>query len=241
MGTNVCSPDNTRSDPITCAIVIPIWGPPELTDKCLEYLERNTSDYQLILVDNTGQYNVKTSKNLHAVFRNSENQGFAKGCNQGARSATTDVVVFLNCDTEPQFDWLAELMAAFDDPAVMLVGPKLVYPDGRIQCAGIRVWAGPGGAGGENRQDDHATEDVEGLTGACVAIRRDAFAQLEGFDEDFWCGYEDVDLCLKAQAANMRMRYVASSLVMHHESATGPERWTKAVQNTQLLNDKWAH
>lgn len=190
----------------------------------------------MALVDNTNTYNPPT--NVHAIFRNTENLGFAKGSNQGARRVTTPYVLFLNCDCEPQPGWLEPLLAAFDDPGVMLVGPRLIYPAGNIQCAGIRIWSGPN-AGGQNRQDDHPTEDVEGLTGACVMMLKTTFDALGAWDERFWHGNEDVHMMLVAREKGYRCRYISESVVVHHESATGAERWSKTYENIALLSELW--
>jgi GT2 family glycosyltransferase len=197
----------------------------------------------LILVDNTGSYNVPTCKNLHAVFRNETNIGYAAANNQGAKAATTDVLLLLNCDAIPdRLDWLSELMTAFDDPDVAAAGPKLVHPDGSVQTTGIRTWHGNGSAGGEERKDEHPTEDVDGVTGACMAIRKTVFDSVGGLCDLYWQGYEDVDLCLTLREAGHRIRYVSSSVVKHWESATDPVlRWAHAGENVTLMNQRWGN
>jgi GT2 family glycosyltransferase len=132
-------------------------------------------------------------------------------------------------------------MTAFDDPDVAMAGPKIVHPAGDIQTTGIRLWHGGGSAGGEERKDEHPTEDVDGVTGACMAIRRSVFEALGGFDTEFRNGYDDVDLCLSVRATGLRIRYVAESVITHHESASGPERWTWVHDNIALMNAKWGN
>lgn len=222
------------------SIVIPIWGDPKYTDSCLTSLVRTASDYELILVDNTNGYDVKTPNGLHAIFRNPENLGFAKGCNQGAAAATGEVLCFLNCDTEGTFDWLVTLLEAFDDPNVAMAGPRIEHFDGTLQTAGIRTWHGNGSAGGEEIKDELPTRDVDGVTGACMAIRRDVFKSLGGFDEAFVNGYEDVALCLSVREAGHRIRYVNKSVIKHWESVS-PGRWTHALQNVATMNTKWGN
>lgn len=222
------------------SIIIPVWGDPKYTDSCLSTLAISASDYELIIVDNSGCYDIKTSKNLHAVFRNPENLGFASGSNQGAASATGEVLVFLNNDTEPQFDWLVTLLEAFDDSGVAIAGPRIEHFDGTLQTSGIVTWHGNGSAGGQEIKDDLPTRDVDGVTGACLAIRRDVFNALGQFDTDFINGYEDVALCLSAREAGHRIRYVNESVVKHHESVS-PGRWDYATQNVNTMNVKWGN
>jgi len=205
----------------------------------LAAVEANTDgDYELILVDNGTGYEVDDPH--VTVLRNEENQGFARGSNMGALAARGNIVVMLNVDTEPQPGWIVPLLLAFEDPQVAVAGPRLIYPDGRLQCAGIRTWHGGGNAGGENRRDEHpSNSDEDGVTGACLAVRTAVFSELGGFDEQYWNGYEDVDLCLRVKEAGHKIAYVAESVVVHHESATGPERWSRTHDNVARMNACW--
>ena len=195
--------------------------------------------YEIALVDNgTGHYIEDRPERI--IIRNSKNTGFARASNAGAAATSAPILVMLNVDAKPQQGWIEPLLDVFDDPNVAMAGPKLIYPDGRTQCAGIRTWHGGGNAGGENRHDDHASNsDEDGVTGACMAIRRSVFDALGGFDTAYWNGYEDVDLCLAVKEAGHRIAYVAESIVVHHESVSGSERWRAAHQNVALMNEKW--
>lgn len=72
-----------------------------------------------------------------------------------------------------------------------------------------------------------------------MAVHRNCWDQLGGFDESFWNGYEDVDLCIRASRGGWSIRYEPDAVVTHHESASGPERWSRVRENIALLNDKW--
>lgn len=241
---DVSDSDNIRSNSkphLTASIIVPIWGDPRYTNSCIASLNKTNGNYELMLVDNTGHYDVPAVRNLHALFRNDENLGYADGNNQGAKAATGDVLVFLNCDTEVRFDWLQNLLAAFDDQDVMIAGPRIIHPDGQLQTAGVVVWHGNGQAGGCEIKDDLPTRDVDCVTGACLAIRRSAFDAIGGWNDLYRMGYEDVELCLTARELGFRIRYVREALVVHHESATGPERWVFAHENVALMNERWGN
>ena len=198
------------------------------------------SDYSVVLVDNTNNYDIKTTHNLEAVYRNPENLGFARGCNQGAKGLKSDILLFLNNDTIGTMDWLSNLLTAFDDNDVVMCGPRIVHPDGTLQTSGgIRTWHGHGSAGGEELKEDGPTRDVDGVTGACMAIRRGTFERFYGFDEKFRNGWEDVDLCLQVREAGLRIRYVSESQIVHHESASGPARWQFVHENIAYMQTKW--
>ena len=216
-----------------------MFGDPGYTDRCLESLVWSCSDYSLVLVDNSGSYS--TAHRTDTFYRPESNIGFAAGCNLGASECKTDVLLFLNNDTLGTNDWLANLMSAFDDKEVVAAGPRIVHPDGTLQTSGIKTYHGNGSAGGEELKDNGPTRDVDGVTGACLAIRRDVFEQFGGLDEGFRNGYCDVDLCLRLREAGLRIRYVKEAEIIHHESASGAARWQFVHENVAYMNEKWGN
>jgi GT2 family glycosyltransferase/glycosyltransferase involved in cell wall biosynthesis len=239
------------------SIIIPLFNQAQLTRNCLAALERQTPAglYEVILVDNgstdaTAEL-LATWNGTAAILRNPDNRGFAAACNQGARAATGRFLLFLNNDTEVMANWLQPLIACLDhDPLAAAAGSKLLYPDGTIQHAGVIV------------VDDQTTGDpllakhqylglpaehppanrraqVQALTAACLLVRRDAFSAVGGFDEGYWNGYEDVDLCFKLAAQGWHLIYEPASVVRHYESKSGPERFRRARQNIERLHHKW--
>lgn len=224
----------------TVSIVIPVFGPEHFLTACLSAISNNTPDiYELILVDNATGYDMVNAPNLQALVRNTENQGFAKACNAGAKCARSEILCFLNVDTEVQPGWLEPLVAALDDTEIAMVGPKIIHPNGSIQTTGIRTWHGTGQAGGEEIKADLPSRDVDGVTGACMVVRKEVYSSCGGFCDQYWLGYEDVDLCLTVSEAGHRIHYIAESQIIHHESATGPERWSKTHENVALMNQRW--
>ena len=220
------------------SIIVPLYNRWDLTEACMTSVHRTTSTHhELILVDNAS-----TDFTAKAIvdIRNPINRGFATACNQGAEAASGDVLVFLNNDTIAHDGWLDALLYTIGAGAT-IAGPLLVYPDGKTQSAGIDVdFTQPPGAEARNRQGDHdESEQVDAVTGACLAIRRSDFELFGGFDESYWNGYEDVDLCLAARAAGGTVVYEPTSVVTHLESQSGPERWTGVAANVARLRSKW--
>jgi len=226
-----------RSAALRVTIVIPAHGNLELTRGCLEAIERTAGGvgHEVVVVDNgspdgTAAFlrEAEAAGRLRAVL-NAENAGFARACNQGAALARGDLVCFLNNDTIPHPGWLEALVAAADaDPHVGVAGARLLYPDGTIQHAGIVV----GERGGEPcprhvhlchpGDAPHVTRsrELQLVTGACLLVRRSLFERAGGFDEGYWNGHEDLDLCLKARAAGFRVLYCADAVLTHLESRT---------------------
>lgn len=204
------------------SVVIPHYGSDDLLEQCLESLDATAPDVEVVVWNN-----------------NTDNLGFAKACNQGARLAEGDVFVFLNNDTICHLGWLVPLVGWCREG--WLAGPKLVYPDGLIQCAGVGIGTDRHGVvTAWNRQAPYPGGEVDALTGACLAVPAFVFDALDGFDEGFVNGYEDVDLCLRARALGVRCRYEPASVVTHLESQSGEARWTHVRENVALLNDRWS-
>lgn len=221
---------------MTVSIVIPHYGSDELLRACLAALWEHTSmEIEVVVVDNGTGVEI----NADVVIRNKENVGFAAACNQGAAAARGDHIVFLNNDTEVRALWL-EPLAAHLQRGAGIVGALLLYPDGNIQHAGVRLYHTPDGLlTAENRKEPHAQSVVDAVTGACLAITRDLFFACGGFDEGYVNGYEDVDLCLKVRRAGWPIVFDPASVVTHHESASGPARWTHVRQNVRRLQERW--
>ena len=202
-----------------------MYDRPDLSATCLQRIAENTPEpHEVIVVDNGSQ-----PHSVDVTVRNPTNRGFAVACNQGARRANGDVLVFLNNDTEVQAGWLPPLLHAlqFHD----IVQPLLTYPDGSVQCSGVRVeFSLPPGEEAKNLHDLplYVTE-VDAVTGACLAIKAETF---DRFDEGYLNGYEDVDLCLR----HGRCAVVPQSVVVHLESQSDQgARFGHAAENIARL------
>jgi len=233
------------------SIVIPVSNRAEFTARCLQALARTVdlTDTEVIVVDNGSTDDTPSLLERPPlpvrVVRNEANLGFARACNQGAGAARGTLLVFLNNDTEPEPGWLEALRAAAADPGVGIVGARLLYPGTRrIQHAGLaltpdgipdHVWRNV------PEDDPRVTEprDLDMVTGACLAVRREVFAALGGFDEQYVNGVEDVDLCLAARAAGLRVRYEPRAVVLHHEGVS-EGRFDHAAPNLARFARKWA-
>lgn len=241
------------------SIIIPVFNNLCLNRQCLKSIYQNTQDsnYEIIVVDNASTDGTtdfllhEAAKGLLRVIRNDANLGFAKACNQGAEAALSSYLMFLNNDTEPQKGWLEPLLEILEnDPSVAAAGSKLLFPDGKIQHAGVVIiddrklpdplvarhvyYEKPG-----DFNDANQRRTFQALTAACLLVRKSAFRQAGGFEEEFWNGYEDVDLCFKFQERSWKLVYQPESVVIHHESKSGPERYRRTDENTRLLHRRW--
>ncbi len=251
------SPANVRRPGGPAAsIVIPCYNQAALTLQCLRSLGAATEpgSYEVILVDNgsTDATAAITDPDdpTFRVIRNATNLGFATASNQGAAAATAPIVVFLNNDTEAAPGWLSALLEPFArDDTIAVVGARLLYPDGTLQHAGVNLAINgvDGTLHGLHRlhhrpaTDPRALEPCEptAVTGAAMAVRRDIFNAAGAFHDGYWNGNEDVDLCLTIAEMGYKIVYEPGALLMHHESQSGPERFSKVHANIALLTERW--
>jgi len=150
--------------------------------------------------------------------------------NAGAKASRGELLLFLNNDIEPLDDgWLAEMVAQVSRPEVGAVGPKLLYPDGTIQHAGVILGLGglaahshhgsPGTSAGYFGRAGLASE-FSAVTGACLLTKRAVFEAVGGFDEELPVAYNDIDLCLRIRERGLKVIYTPFARLVHNESAT---------------------
>lgn len=216
--------------PDDVSIIIPVFNRAELTRQCLEAVYRTAPAFcEIIVVDNgstdgTPAYLAgEAAAGRITAVRSERNLGFARACNLGALKARGRLLIFLNNDTIPTPGWV-EAMVHAARPGVGAVGARLLYPDGRIQHAGMVFRRGlpvhiyrfaPADAPEVVRP-----QDFDMVTGACLLIPRELFLKLGGFDETFLNSFEDVDLCLRVRSLGLRVVYEPGAVVYHLESQT---------------------
>ena len=155
---------------------------------------------------------------------------FSRMSNAGAALTTGDRLLFLNDDVAPiTEDWLEPLLAPLRDPDVGISGPLLLYPDERVQHAGIylgfRGHSGHAMRHGRLPEQDYlfygsVPREVSAVTGAVMMVRRDLFEALNGFDELLPTYLQDVDLCLRARASGLSTIWTPLAELLHMESTS---------------------
>ncbi|MBO0694595.1 MAG: glycosyltransferase, partial [Verrucomicrobia bacterium] len=156
---------------------------------------------------------------------------FSAKCNAGAQAATGERLIFLNDDVEAeQKDWIENLIEPLENPKVGAVAPKLLYPTGRIQHAGlvtgVRGLVGTAmhqwpGASVDYTNFAQSMRPVSAISAACMAMRRSDFFAVGGFDEiNTPIAHSDLDLCFKLREAGMRCLYTPFATLTHHGHAS---------------------
>ena len=207
----------------------------EHLENALEHLHRQQDTwYEVLVIDNASDDGspemVKEQYPDVRLIALEDNLGFGAANNRGAREAQGDALLLLNSDA-----WLADgalprlAKTLEDDPRLGAVTPYLAYPDLRPQFA----WAPETGVVGEALQK--ARNRFEGwplvhrspprplpfwLTAACLLVRRRAFESVEGFDEDFFLYFEDVDLCRRLRQEGWRLAVERRASAFHVKGAS---------------------
>lgn len=234
------------------SIIVPVFNRCDLTRMCLEAVQQTLAGHrgEIIVVDDgssdgTAAYLESLGRAVR-VIRNRRNLGFAAACNRGVAQARGEFVVFLNNDTTPEAGWLEPLLDEVrSSEATGVVGAKLLYPDRRIQHAGV-AFSVPNGVpynlfrgAPEDFEPSCQRREYRAVTGACMLVRRSLFRALDGFDERYRNGFEDVDFCLRAREQGARVIYQPQSVVVHlEEQSEGRKDFD--VQNLTLFLNRWA-
>jgi GT2 family glycosyltransferase len=169
--------------------------------------------------------------------------------------ANGEIVGLINNDIEViSEDWLDEMVSLAIQPGVGAVGAKLLYPDGRIQHAG--VIAGIGGVAGHAHKlfprDSYGyfsrcavISSFSAVTAACLVVRKAVYEQVGGLNEsDLAVAFNDVDFCLRVRDAGYRNVWTPYAELFHHESATrgsedNPEKVARFNSEVRFMLARW--
>ncbi len=221
------------------SIIIPNKDQPAILRQALESISDHTwyPAYEVIVVDNASTdpqtqllYEQFAAESWFRVVQGPCNFNYSAFNNLGAKQAKGDLLLFLNNDIEiPQPGWLTELAMWVQRPEVGVVGAQLVYPDGRLQHAGVmlglvgsagHVWIGEAPRVQTPFGSPQWYRDVLAVTGACLMTRRDVFDAIGGFDETYRLTFSDVTFCLNVIEKGWRVVYNPAACLVHHEGGT---------------------
>ena len=210
----------------------------ELLLACLDSLR--DVDAEVVVLDNASEDGsadaVRERFPEVRLIAQAHRAGFGANHNTVIRATTSRYVYVLNEDTTSE-DWALDRLAGHLDanPRVAALGPRLVYPDGRLQDSAWRFPTPAVAALGlvtlgrvaVTQSGGTATRDVDWAMGAALLVRREALDEVGLFDEGFFIYSEETDLCRRLRSAGWRTQYFPSVTVVHHESqfsAGIPER-----------------
>lgn len=219
-------------------VIVPTRNRVDLLRTCIEGLQRTEyPDLEVLVVDNDSD-DPETLAYLEAlpsarirVLRHTGPFNYSAINNRAVEQATGSLLCLLNNDIEILSpDWLRIMATQAQRAEVGAVGAQLLYPDGRIQHAGVVIGVG-NAAGHAHRflypQDQgyfrrHAfPQFASAVTAACLVVARDKFLAVGGLNESrFTVAFNDVDLCLRLNQRGWQSFYEPRACLIHHESVS---------------------
>lgn len=232
------------------SIIIPVFNQWKLTYNCLQSIQKNTSEieYEIIVADDSSSdetLDITTHVKNFILVRNNKNLGFLLTCNKAAKYATGKYLVLLNNDTIVHEKWLTSLVSVAEtDEKAGMVGPKFVYPDGKLLEAGGIIWSNATGLNygrGDNpdKPEYNYLKEVDYISGAGLLIRKKLWDDLNGFDEQFSPAYfKDTDMAYSCRQLGYKVICQPLSVITHHECGTYSQNPAARTSDLLELNRK---
>jgi GT2 family glycosyltransferase/SAM-dependent methyltransferase len=240
------------------SVIVPFHDGAELLRRCVTSLQERAGyeNWEAILVDNNSWepetravLNRLTQDQRCRVLPYPQPFNWAAINNYAAQYAEGRHLLFLNADIEGRSDgWLEALVEQSQRHEVGAVGSRLLYPDGRVQHAGVVMGLGggvawhafcflPGDQPGYFGQAK-VLRNYCAVTGACMMVPKEVFDSLGGFDQSLPVAYNDIDFCLRLRDAGLRIVYTPFSELVHEESAIRGHASREPIE-TAIMWQRW--
>jgi GT2 family glycosyltransferase len=248
------------------SIIIVNWNSKIFLDKCISSIIKNTKqvDFEIIVIDSgsfDGSSEMIRQRYPRVKFlQGQQNLGFAKANNEAFITSCGSNILFLNPDTEVESRSVHALLKNLESiTRVGAVGARLLNSDGSVQSTCIRafptilnqildaevlkkespfsrLW------GMAPLYDQPAkTSKVDAVSGACLMVKRAAFAEVGMFSTDYFMYSEDIDLCYKLNAAGLDNYYIPDATVVHHGGASTAQNSVTIFSDVMMLESRFRY
>ena len=243
------------------SIIIPFKDHVQLLEQCLDSIwGKSTYDnYEIILINNNSEEKA-TERYLKEISDRCKVHdfpgefNFSEINNFGVSKATGEYLILLNNDTEViQRDWIEAMLEQAVRQEVGAVGAKLLYPDGKVQHAGV-IFGLKGLANhaflGKSDNDNlyygnaNVIRNYSAVSAACLMVSKKDFLEVGGMEKNLAVAYNDLDFCLKLKALGRRNVYTPFAKLVHKESKSrgyenSPEKRARLAKEEKWMLDKW--
>jgi len=217
-------------------------------------IQEPSLDMELILIDNNSNEKFLPD-NLNGLninfIQNKHNVGFARAVNQGLKIARGKYILMLNSDLFIQKKVISKLLNYLEqNENVGIIGPKMIYPSGRIQVSCgrkpsttrelMRIFKlSKIFAGGTliennlfNRRYFKKVSDVDWVSGGCLLIKKEVIKKIGLLDEQYFFGIEDIDYGYRVRQAGWQVIFYPLAKVIHyHGNSVGGKRSVARLKN----------
>ncbi|WP_420434294.1 glycosyltransferase family 2 protein [Hyphobacterium sp.] len=216
-------------------IIIVNFNGGEFISECIEAVRNQTfREFHVYVIDNNSTDGsvdlLAVEDERFTIVRNTENLGFAAACNQGAALGNAPWIAMLNPDTAPKTDWLEEAVRCGEKHKAEMVGCTMLSKRNPAKLDGVGDAYSPLGLawrGGYDWPADQAPDHDGRIFGPCAAAalyRRDIYMDSGGFDEQFFCYVEDVDLAFRLRLYGAECVHASDAVVYHFGSGISGRR-----------------
>lgn len=260
-------------------VIIQTRDAPDMLERCVSSLldKADQPDHvDLVIMDNRSilpetaiLLKKMSDQGIARIISHDEPFNWARANNIATRMSDSPYLLFLNNDVEMDSDyWDIMLRKYIDRKDIGVAGARLIYPDRRLQHAGVIFGMETGGpvheGVGQRLGNDGPSERwlrprlASAVTGAWLATSREMFGIAGGFDERLPVAYNDIDFCLRCRAADRYVVQASDIRAIHRESATRgttlsdaelareqrewswlQERWGDALNLDPAYNPHW--
>ena len=246
----------------SCSVIIVAYNSCDFIPACLKSVRDACEgiDSQIIVLDNGSAEPI--TQQIKDYFPevlwidSKENLGFGKGCNLAVKSASKSYLFFVNPDTIVSKDSFQKMLDfAQAHPEAGTVGCRILNEDGTLQLAcrrsfpttlsAISKTIGLASLFPKNKvlasynmtyADPDELTEVDAISGSFFCMRRSAYAELNGFDEDFFMYGEDLDLCFRTKALGLKNYYAPVTNILHFKGQScRTRRWKSYVDFYQAM------
>jgi GT2 family glycosyltransferase len=230
-------------------VAIVSYNTAPLLRRCLDSVVADTSGPVLVVDNHSTDTSVELVRSEFPSVRvcAEENRGYGAAANLAVAELGTRYVLLLNADTELTPGTMEALAAYLDDhPAVAIAGPRIVTATGRYESSvhrfptPIALFLEESGIRrllGFDRRNEWRARSADWILGAALAIRRQAFEAVGGFDEAYFLYHEEVDLCHRLREAGWEIHYAPVATVRHVGGASTSQQAVDAygqyIRSTQ--------
>lgn len=196
-----------------------------LTSNLIDSILRNSSFREIIIVDNSSTdgsaaYLREKYGSQVLVIENRENRGFGAANNQAAKRASGDILLFLNSDTIiSSLHFFSEIEKLFlSDKSIGIISPKILLENGKIQPDSFGSFPSLKSLFLRKKSKANSLNEamaVDWVTGAALAVRKEIFEKIHGFDEKFFMYFEDIDLCKRINDLGLKI-YINPTISITH-------------------------